>query len=97
MRANVIIIADGKRTEVPIYMSCKEYSIEVFGQKTRISIVGNDRRDELVELYKPEGGMRADWKEEPLVSRGDCFLKYTNCIRRVKMARKRLAKEREQR
>lgn len=75
MRANIIIQVDGETKEFPIFMSQKEYQIDVYGQKTHVTMKGNDEGRESVEIYEPHPGMR-DPHQRPLFIRGDIELVY---------------------
>jgi hypothetical protein len=75
MRANIMIKVDGEEKSFPIFMSSKKYQIDVYGQKTNITIRGNDEGRESIEIYEPHPGMR-DPHQRPLFIRGDVELVY---------------------
>lgn len=73
--------------EFPIPMCEEEYRIEVYGQKTQMIMIGSGS-DELTDIYEPKPG-DSDVHQEPLMTRGDCHLRFAGCTRRVKAAIKK--------
>jgi hypothetical protein len=70
MRATIRCLIDGEHKEILLPMSVKEYQIDVYGQKCNLTFRGNDKGEEVLEVYENEPG---DWDKNtwPTYLRGD--------------------------